>query len=260
MNSAKAPKLPAELAMPSRLEGLLSLLVASPMTLLGCTPDEPPADSEGSSSGGPGGGTSSTGAVDSSSTGGGTSTGDGTTSTGSSSSGPDVSTSSTGPGDSSSSSSSEGGEESGTTDGGQGNTCERVGDLMNMCFGGGYGYYYESSCNYYINYFISIGDIACAQAYNEVYSCIADLECAEVFMGVYNACEVQYDNMYNVCWDWGSTTTFGWETESGGWDSGWWSATDSGWWGSEDSGVVFIVPPSESDGWSSGGWGTTGGT
>lgn len=211
--------------MPSRREGLLSLLIASPMTLLGCTPDPVPADTEGSSSGGTtGGSTGSTGVADSSSTAVGTSTGDGTTSTGptsatGSSSTTDVSTSSGGTTAESSSSSSEGGESS--TTGGVGNTCERVGDLMNMCFGGGYGYYYESSCNYYINYWIAAGDYACAQAYNEVYSCIADLECAEVFMGVYSACSAEYDNMYDTCYNWGDT--FG--SDSFG-----------------DSGVAFIVP------------------
>lgn len=237
MNSTKAPKLPAELAMPPRLEGLLSLLVASPMTLLGCTPDPTPADTEGSSSSGPAGSsTGSTGVADSGSTSAGTSTGDGTTSTGStstsaSSSTTDASTSSGGP--SESTSTSEGGESS--TTGGVGNTCERVGDLMDMCFGGGYGYYYESSCNYYINYWIAAGDYACAQAYNEVYSCIADLECAEVFMGVYQACATEYDNMYATCYDWGGT--FG--SDSFG-----------------DSGVVFIVP--ETDGWATSGGSATG--
>lgn len=213
--------------MPSRREGLLSLLIASPMTLLGCTPDPTPADTEGSSSGGPAGSsTGSTGVADSGSTSVGTSTGDGTTSTGStsatgSSSTSDASTSSGGTTGESTSSSSSGGNESTTTGGGVGNTCERVGDLMNMCFGGGYGYYYESSCNYYINYWIAAGDYACAQAYNEVYSCIADLECAEVFMGVYSACSTEYDNMYDTCYNWGDT--FG--SDSFG-----------------DSGVAFIVP------------------
>lgn len=213
--------------MPSRLEGLLSLLVASPMTLLGCTPDPTPADTEGSSSSGPAGSsTGSTGVGDSSSTSAGTSTStsDGT-STGpgasTSSSTTEISTSSSGP--SESTSTSEGGESS--TTGGVGNTCERVGDLMDMCFGGGYGYYYESSCNYYINYHIAAGDYACAQAYNEIYSCIADLECAEVFMGVYQSCQTEYENMYDTCYDWGDT--FG--SDSFG-----------------DSGVVFIVPETDS--------------
>jgi hypothetical protein len=270
MNSAKAPALLAELGMPSRREGLLSLLIASPMTLLGCNTEPLPGDTEGSSTGSSsGGGSSTTGVADSSSTSGGTSsTDDGTTSTGSSSSGDtssstspivEVSTSSSGPDDTTSS----GGEESTSTGGGQGNTCQRVGDLMDMCFGGGYygyGYWYESECTYNINYFLAAGDLACAQAYNEVYACIADLECAEVFNGIYNACEVQYDNLYALnCWNWGGTS-FGWDTESGGWnDSGWWG-TSGGWGGSEDSGWVgtggwedsganFIVPGTSDGGW-----------
>lgn len=242
--------------MPSRREGLLSLLLASPMTMLGCTSDPLPQDTEGnSSSSTSGGSTGSSGAVDSSSTGAGTSTGDDTTSTGStitsgSSSTTDLSTSSGGSSESSSSS-SEGGEST-TTGGGGGNTCERVGDLMNMCFGGGYGYYYESSCNYYINYWIAQGDYACALAYNEVYSCIADLECAEVFMGVYSACETEYDNMYDTCYDWGDT--FGGTDSFGGTDTWGWGTGDSGFVGS-DGGGGFIVPP-ETGGWTSG-WGST---
>lgn len=230
--------------MPSRLESLLSLLVASPMTLLGCTPDEPPTDGEGSSTGPVGSSSGSTGVPDSSSTSLATTGDDTQGSTGSSSTTepivPGTTDPSTSSGPPSDSTSSDGGEST-STGGEQGNTCDRVGDLMDMCFGGGYGYYYESSCNYYINYWIAAGDLACAQAYNEVYACIADLECAEVFMGVYDACEVQYDNMYAVCYDWGDTFggTFG----------------DSG--AFEDSGVGFIVP--ETDGFGSatsdGGWG-----
>lgn len=241
--------------MPSRREGLLSLLLASPMTMLGCTPDPTPQDTEGdSSSSTTGGSTGSSGVADSSSTGAGTSTGDDTTSTGSTSTSGSSSTTdaSTSSGASSESSSSSEGGESTTTGGGAGNTCERVGDLMNMCFGGGYGYYYESSCNYYINYWIAQGDYACAQAYNEVYSCIADLECAEVFMGVYSACETEYDNMYDTCYDWGDT--FG--TDSfGGTDTWGWGTGDSGFVGS-DSGGGFIVPP-DTGGWTGGGWGST---
>jgi hypothetical protein len=271
MNSAKAPTLPVELGMPSRREGLLSLLIASPMTLLGCNTEPLPGETEGTSSSTSGEGSTTTTAVADSSTtsGGSSSSDDGTTSTGSSSSGDpsssgpivEVSTSSSGPDDTTSS----GGEESTSTGGGmgQGNTCERVGDLMDMCFGGGYygyGYWYESECTYNINYFIAAGDLACAQAYNEVYACIADLECAEVFNGIYNACEVQYDNLYALnCWNWGGTS-FGWDTESGGWnDSGWWG-TSGGWGGSEDSGWVgtggwedsganFIVPGTSDGGW-----------
>jgi hypothetical protein len=250
--------LPAELAMPSRLEGLLSLLIASPMTLLGCTPELLPADTEGSSSGGPSGSsTSSSGVADSSSTSIAL-TSDGTTSTGpTDTTGEPMTSSTTGEpmtSSSSSSSSSEGGES--TSTGGQGNTCERVGDLMEMCWGY-YGSYYEYSCSYYINYFIGIGDFACAAAYNEFYACVADLECAEVNMGIYEACEDQWDNVSNTCWGWGGSETFvgeesfgdsgggfidpgtgGWASSGGGWATSGGFGTDTG-----DDGVFFDLPP-----------------
>jgi len=231
MNSPKSPTQLPELAMPSRIEGLLSLLVASPMSLLGCTPELLPADTEGSSSGEPMGGSSSSGTPSDSTS---TSTPiptDDTTSTGSTSSTSEPVTSTTDVSTSSSSttesSTSEGGEST-STGGEQGNTCERVGDLMDMCFFG-YGYWYEYSCNYYINDAIAEGDVECAQLWNEFYACVADLECAEVNMGIYEACETQWDAATDACWNFGGTDSFG-----------------------EDSGFAFIVP--ETSGWSDGGW------
>jgi hypothetical protein len=213
MISPKAPAHLPELGLPSRIPGLLSLLMASPMALLGCTPDEPPVDDEGSSSGSTGAGSTSTGVADSTSTdGGSTSTGstsgsstgttDGTTmGVVDTSATTEISTSSGG----TTSESTDGGEST-STGGEQGNTCDRVGDLFDMCGGGGYYYnYYEYSCNNYINYYISIGDIECAQAHNEIYACIADLSCVELGMGAYFHCEAQYDNMQDICYDWGDT-------------------------------------------------------
>lgn len=230
--------------MPSRREGLLSLLIASPMAMLGCSSEEPNVETEGSSTGPTGSDTSSTGPVDPGTSTGSTSTGDtgsssgstsldGTTSTGP---GPDDTTSSTSTGESSSSSSDDGEEESTTTGGQSGNTCQRVGDVFDKCFGGGYyGYsYYEYACTSNINYFIGQGDLACAQAYNDFYSCIADLECAELAMGAYQACDAENDVVNATC-DWG------WDSDSFGSFS--------------ESGVGFIVP--ETDGWTSGGFGGT---
>ncbi len=247
MNTPKSTPHPGELGLPSRLEGLISLLIASPMSLLGCTPTEPLDPDDGGTTGSSmGTSTGSTGVADTDST------SIATTAVSGSSEGT-TSTASTSLGTSEGSTSSSGSTDEGTTEavgtsttgGEQGNTCQRAGDVIDMCIGGGYGAYYEYYCNYAISYYIGIGDIECAQAHNEVYACIADLDCAQVAMGIYLACDVQYDHLYTVCYDWGETDgwgsggiTGGWGSSDGGWggsgSGGWWGTT--GGWGGSDSG------------------------
>ena len=251
MNSPKAPNPLADLGLPTRLEGLMSLLIASPMTLLGCTPVEPVAETEGSSSGSTGSGpnpnstgiadTGSTGIVTTGATSGSSGSSDGTTMALTSGGTVDPSTTT----DPTSGVTTEMGSSS--TGDGMGTTCERAGDVMDMCgYGGYYGGGYEYYCTYVINYYIGLGDVACAQAHNEIYACIAELDCAQVAMGIYNVCNVQYENMYNICYDWGGT--FG---------------TDSGWGGTfgSDGGFIGSDGGFVSDGGfigSDSGWSTTG--
>lgn len=223
MNSPKITAAPVDPTVhPPRLESLLSLLIASPMALLGCPGDDGPAQPEEGSTGttgtstGPGpttvadsGTTSTTGAMDDT-TSGSSGSSSGTTvgmADSTSSGGSSGSTGSSGESSSEGSSSSSGG--------GGGNICYHAGQVMEMCLYAGAGGYYEYACNYLINLYIATGDIPCAQAHAEIYACLAGLDCAAVAMGWYNVCAAQHENMYDTCYGGSDTDTFGFETEFG---------------------------------------------